>query len=554
MEREFSNSAQVNDLLRKTGFQVLIAFSIVISVVIILAAPDNSAVAWAFPIFWFGISALALLKPFYSSTCAKIWIVFSLPMTVLLVLSNGLLPATIIAMATIFPVMLTTGVWRIVSVSIIAGATLLVPLSTVEYDSAVWLRLSVTNIFVAIMVFLLTTFLEKALVDSLDKSDALNLALEGQYKANEVQSVFLATMSHEIRTPMNGIIGLVDIVLSAEITEDQRPKLQRVKRAGTSLNRILNDILDHSKLTAGKLVIENAPICMSQLIRETQLLFEKPALDKEITLTCHIDKSLHNTLMSDPTRITQILNNLVSNAIKFTHNNGVVKLTLKIINSTHANQEIEVCIADTGIGISPANISCLFGSFVQVNKSSTREHCGTGLGLQISKRLVNAMGGDMWVESQENVGSQFYFRLTLSKTNLKPLVMTDQVISGAKEFTGKVLVVEDNEINQVVATEMIKSYGLTVEIANDGLEAIECVKQSHFVLIFMDLQMPKMDGFTATEMIRQSNTQTPIVALSASVLQEDVDRAKCVGMNDHIGKPINRTELLGVLQRYFAPN
>ncbi|MFT7416054.1 MAG: signal transduction histidine kinase, partial [Glaciecola sp.] len=265
MEKAFSNSTKVEMLLRETGFKALIVLSMVMSVVVYVTSPNNILIAIAFPVFWILLSIAALYKPMYSSLCAKLWVLFSVPMAIMLVLLNGLVPATLISLATIFPIMLTKGYWRIASASLIASSTLLVPFSGVDYELAIWLRLSVTNVFIAVMVFLLAWFLEKALVDSLDKSDALKQALESERKAGEAQSVFLATMSHEIRTPMNGIIGLVDIVLSSDITEAQRPKLERVKRAGSTLNNILNDILDHSKLAAGKLMIEHVPISITQV-------------------------------------------------------------------------------------------------------------------------------------------------------------------------------------------------------------------------------------------------------------------------------------------------
>ncbi|MFT4732771.1 MAG: signal transduction histidine kinase, partial [Gammaproteobacteria bacterium] len=225
-------------LLRETGFKALIALSLVMAVVVCVASPKNILIAAVFPVFWISLSIAALYKPTYSELCAKIWVLFSAPLVVALVLLNGLLPATLISLITIFPIMLTKGYWRIISASLFASCTLLVPFSGIDYEFAIWLRLSVTNVFIAVMVFLLTGFLEKTLIDSFNKSDALKQALESECKASEAQSVFLATMSHEIRTPMNGIIGLVDIVLSSDITEAQRPKLERVKRAGSTLNNI----------------------------------------------------------------------------------------------------------------------------------------------------------------------------------------------------------------------------------------------------------------------------------------------------------------------------
>jgi signal transduction histidine kinase/ActR/RegA family two-component response regulator len=553
LEKVFSNSTKVEMLLRETGFKALIVLCIVMSVVIYMASPNNIFVAIAFQIFWILLSIAALYKPIYSSLCAKVWVLFSVPMAIILILLNGIVPATLISLATIFPVMLTKGYWRIASVSLIASSTLLVPFSHVDYELAIWLRLSVTNVFVAVMVFLLAWFLEKALVDSLDKSDALKQALESERKAGEAQSVFLATMSHEIRTPMNGIIGLVDIVLSSDITEGQRPKLERVKRAGATLNNILNDILDHSKLTADKLVIEHVPISITQVISETEALFQTSALDKNIQLTTSIDEYLANAFMGDPTRIMQVLNNLVSNAIKFTANNGTVSLSLKVTDNSPTTQVLEFCVADSGIGISDESLSEIFAPFVQANRSITREYGGTGLGLHISKSLAYKLGGDIRVESKVDNGSQFYFCLSLEKTQQAALNIQDDTLMKSSRFVGRVLVVEDNEINRLVASEILTFYGLAVELVSNGMEAIEVTKNSHFDIIFMDLQMPNVDGFKATKAIRLRDKTTPIIAFSASVLKEDVEKTKLVGMNYHMAKPINRRELIMVLQKFVKP-
>jgi signal transduction histidine kinase/CheY-like chemotaxis protein len=550
LEKAFSNSTKVEMLLRETGFKALIVLSMVMSVVVYVTSPNNILIAIAFPVFWILLSIAALYKPMYSSLCAKLWVLFSVPMAIMLVLLNGLVPATLISLATIFPIMLTKGYWRIASASLIASSTLLVPFSGVDYELAIWLRLSVTNVFIAVMVFLLAWFLEKALVDSLDKSDALKQALESERKAGEAQSVFLATMSHEIRTPMNGIIGLVDIVLSSDITEAQRPKLERVKRAGATLNNILNDILDHSKLAAGKLVIEHVPISITQVINETESLFHTSALDKNIQFTTCIDEYVENAFMGDPTRIMQVLNNLVSNAIKFTANNGTVSLSLKVTDNSPTTQVLEFCVADSGIGISDESLSEIFAPFIQANKSTTREYGGTGLGLQISKSLAYKLGGDLWVESKVGHGSKFYFGLALEKTQQSPLNMDNDVLIDSLRFKGSVLVVEDNEINQLVASEILTFYGLDVELVKDGMEAIEITKNSHFDMIFMDLQMPNVDGFEATKIIRLRDKVTPIIALSASVLKEDVEKSKTMGMNCHLAKPIDRRELIKILQQF----
>jgi signal transduction histidine kinase len=535
LKTETSNSRRIQDLLRETGFKTLVLFTIIIFVVIALAAPHSTLIPWSLSIFAFSLSIIGLYRPNLSVLCANILLVCLGPLTLALVLTNGLLPATLLSIFSVFVVMLGHGYWRIVPVLLISSATLL----------------SLSYYFVAAIAFFLASFLERALVDSLDTADALKEALESERKANEVQSIFLASMSHEIRTPLNGIIGLVSIVLSSNITEVARPKLERISRAGAALDTILSDVLDHSKLKAGKLVFEYVPICIAQVISETKSLYQTAALDKDIQLTTRVDESVDRSLMGDSTRMMQVLNNLVSNAIKFTGNNGLVSISLKVTDSSVTTQVLEFCVSDTGIGIPAESLKLIFSPFVQANKSTAREYGGTGLGLQISKSLVANMGGEMWVESEEDSGSQFYFRLTLDKTQQPPLNLHNDTQIESPQFNGKVLLVEDNEINQIVAREILKSYGLDIELAIDGMQAIELTKHSHFDLIFMDLQMPNVDGFEATKAIRLSGSATPIVALSASALKEDVEEAYRVGMNGHIAKPIHRREVIKVLRRFL---
>ncbi|MFT6048082.1 MAG: signal transduction histidine kinase [Arenicella sp.] len=551
MKKEISNSRRIEGLLRETGFKTLILFTIIIFVIIALAAPHSTLIPWFLSIVAFSLSVIGLYRPSWGAVCANFLLVCVGPLIVALVLTNGLVPATLFPISSIFVVMLGHGYWRIVPVLLNASATLLVPFSGIDYEPAIWVRLSVANFFVAAGAFFLASFLERALVESLDKADALKEALESERKANEVQSIFLASMSHEIRTPLNGIIGLVGIVLSSNITEVARPRLERVRRAGNALDTILSDILDHSKLKAGKLVFEYVPICIAQVISETKSLYQTAALDKDIQLITRVDESVDRSLMGDSTRMMQVLNNLVSNAIKFTENNGSVRISLKVTDSSETTQVLEFCVSDTGIGIPAESLNLIFSPFVQANKSTAREYGGTGLGLQISKSLVANMGGEMWVESEEGSGSQFYFRLALEKTQQPPLNLHHDSQIESPQFNGKVLLVEDNEINQIVAKEILKSYGLDIELAIDGMQAIELTKHSHFDLIFMDLQMPNVDGFEATKAIRLSGSATPIVALSASALKEDVEEAYRVGMNGHIAKPIHRREVIKVLRRFL---
>jgi signal transduction histidine kinase/CheY-like chemotaxis protein len=549
------NSSIVEQKLRQTGFKVLIVFAILIWGIILMASPNNVFIAWFISFSWFSLACYALLKPAYSKTCAKVWVIISVPVIPILVLANGIVPATLISIATLFPVILVKDYWRVFSVVIIASSTLLVPFSDVPYDNAIWLRLSISNAIVAIMMLALVTYLEQALLDSLNKSDELKRALDREREARRTQSTFLASMSLEIRTPMNGISGLLDVILLEELPEKQRSNLERIKFSGDMLHRILNDILDFSKLSAGKLLIESIPIDISKLVVSACSVFQSKAQGKGIDLNSAIDSELQSCLFGDPTRITQVITNLVDNAIKFT-DKGKIQVSVNVVEQTATEQTVEFCVSDTGIGIPISSQKDIFSAFTQADSSTARRYGGTGLGLQIAKSLVEQMGGKMWLVSNENVGSQFYFILTLkiSDGNLmtsKADFAKEMIERQSSPYFGEVLVVEDNEINQVVAQQILSSYGLTVDLADDGEQCIEALKHKEYDLIFMDLHMPNMDGFEACKIIRQSHPQLPIVALTAAVLKDELEKATTLGMNGHLAKPIDHVQLKNILNLYL---
>jgi signal transduction histidine kinase/CheY-like chemotaxis protein len=545
-----NNSSKVEQQLRTTGFKVMLGFAVLISAIIVITEPNNPLIAWVITFTWFTLAVIALIRPKYNHWCAKSWVLISVPLVPLIILFNGIIPATLISLATIFPVMLVKHYWRLFAVTIIASSSLLVPFADLPYDKAIWLRLCISNAIVAIMVLALVSLLEKALVASLDKSDEMKKALIREREANRTQSKFLATMSHEIRTPMNGILGLLDVMLSTDVSEQQRSHLEKIKYSGDVLHRVLNDILDFSKLTAGKLIIENVPISIQQLITDISVVFQSEAQLKGIDLTFHVDDNVKPSLMGDPTRITQVLNNLVNNAIKFTAI-GKVNIAVVISHQTETMQTLEFCISDTGIGIKNDNKESIFSAFTQADDSTARKFGGTGLGLKIAKNLVEQMGGQIWVNSVEQEGSQFFFTLSLRISAEHP-INKKAVKHRRTQFTGNVLVAEDNEINQVVAQQILLSYGLQVDLAGDGQQCIDVLKHGHYDLVFMDLHMPNVDGFEACSIIRQTNRDIPIVALTAAVLKDEVQKALDAGMNSHLAKPLDHDQLQTVLNRYLT--
>jgi signal transduction histidine kinase/CheY-like chemotaxis protein len=544
-----NNTSKVEQQLRSTGFKVMIGFALIISVIIIMTEPNYPLIAWVITFTWFTLAVIALFTPKYSLWCAKSWVLILLPMAPILIIFNGIIPATLIPLATIFSVMLVTHYWRLFAVIIVASSTLLVPFADVPYENAIWLRLCISNAVVALMVLTLVSFLEQALVASMDKSDEVNKALIREREANQTQSKFLATMSHEIRTPMNGILGLLDVMLSTEVSEQQRSHLEKIKYSGDVLHQILNDILDFSKLTAGKLIIEYVPISIQQLITDISVVFQSEAQLKGINLTFKVEDNVKPSLIGDPTRITQVMNNLTNNAIKFTVL-GEVNIAVVISHQTETMQTLEFRISDTGIGITNVNKEGIFSAFTQTDDSTTRRFGGTGLGLNIAKDLVEKMGGQIWVNSVEHKGSQFFFTLSLRVSAEQP-INKKAVQHRRTQFTGNVLVAEDNEINQVVAQQILHSYGLKVDLASDGQQCIDALEHAHYDLVFMDLHMPNIDGFEACSIIRQTNPNIPIVALTAAVLKDEVQKALDAGMNSHLTKPLEHVQLKNILNRYL---
>jgi len=545
-----NTSVLVEEKFRITGFKVLLVLSVLLIAVIFYRLPNNLFIAITFPTVWCLISVFALTKQKYSLLLGKVWVLFTVPLVPVLILTNGLVPAALLSLGAIFSALLVNGIWRIGAAFMIAAAILLVPFSNVPYDHAVWTRLCISTITVTLVLLIILHHLEKALVESVENAAALKRALDGQRKANATQSLFLATMSHEIRTPMNGMLGLLDAVLADDLSDKQRSHLEKVQRSSHLLQNILNGILDYSKLNAGKLVFETAPVHLGQLVNDVKSFFQLQADNKDIYLKSFIDPSLGSAHLGDATRITQVLNNLLSNAIKFTHN-GEVSLSLKVIQSTDRLQEMMFCVSDSGIGITSDEKKRIFSPFTQANQATNRHFGGTGLGLQIVKSLVEQMGGKVWVESEEGSGSRFYVTLSLDLTDESPVNVIDNAKFLNKKFLGKVLVVEDNKINRLVANEMLRVFVSDISYANDGQEAVDAVEKEAFDLVLMDLNMPNMDGFEATQVIRKNHQDLPIVALTAAVLADEVEKALASGMNGHLAKPIEKDKVFQVLERYL---
>ncbi len=391
----------------------------------------------------------------------------------------------------------------------------------------------------------------------------LIVAKEHAEEATKTKSQFLSMMSHEIRTPMNAVIGLANLLLSDDPRQDQVDSLELLKFSGQNLLSILNDILDFSKIEANKVTLEHVDFDLHESIENVVKILEPRATEKGIELRFSFDEGLPNEVKADPVRINQVVTNLVSNAIKFT-SNGVVSLEVRTARHSEEvngapHHFYEFRIRDTGIGIAADKLATIFDSFSQATSDTTRKYGGTGLGLTITRRLINLMGSEVAVKSELGKGSEFSFVLRLEKGRVPKHHIANNERSNdlLKDRNIVVLLVEDNRVNQVVATNFFRRWGVQYDIANNGREAVDMVTRKMYDMVFMDLQMPEMDGYQATHAIRQIPDsyyhKLPIVALTASAMTSMRDKVMASGMTDFMSKPFQPEELQQMIIKYTSP-
>ncbi len=557
-----SENAPINDVLIKGFVSLEYGIACIVGAIALTTTLFPLENSQLFAVFDWGvcIGALLIARRVQRTRVVRIWMCWFVPLMstivfVVSVIKNGLYPMT--AISFLFGMYyLHLPKWE--SRCLVAFLYLFsfYPLyADPDLDLALWVRLLVFGS----LVMLVMEFAGRRAIELLQRATEAQKAAE---KASIAKGEFLANMSHEIRTPMNGVLGMTGLLLDTELTDEQRTKLGIIQDSAYSLLVIINDILDFSKIEQGRLELENVDFDIGEVMRRVSELLRYRADEKGLEFHCPTDAFKHRYVLSDPVRMKQVIINLVGNAIKFTEQ-GKVSLDVSFEPMDKQHLRMVFRVSDTGIGISGQQQAQLFQRFTQADGTITRRYGGTGLGLAISRQLIQLMGGEIGVKSKLGKGSTFWFSLPLKKSSeaaASKLKLNDVVGETAAptpvKLAGRILVVEDNQVNQAVVKAMLTRFDLEVDVVANGQLALEKLEQADYDLVMMDCQMPVMDGYEATRRIRSAdskvrNRRIPIIAMTANVMKGDVEQALDVGMNDHLGKPIVLSRLQFLLRQWL---